>query len=54
MAKSPDTFKSFVNRERGRLTRARDSALNRKNKLDQELSEIESELSAIEAYEQAK
>jgi DNA-binding transcriptional ArsR family regulator len=54
MAKSPDTFKSFVSRERTRLTRARDSAVNRKNKLDQELSEIESELSAIEAYEQAK
>ena len=54
MAKSPDTFKSFVSRERTRLTRARDSARNRKNKLDQELSEIESELSAIEAYEQAK
>ncbi len=54
MAKSPDTFKSFVSRERSRLTRARDSALNRKNKLDQELSEIENELSAIEAYEQAK
>ena len=54
MAKTPDTFKSFVSRERTRLTRARDSALNRKNKLDQELSEIETELSAIEAYEQAK
>jgi hypothetical protein len=54
MAKSPDTFKSFVSRERTRLTRARDSAVNRKNKLDQELSEIETELSAIEAYEQAK
>jgi hypothetical protein len=54
MAKSPDTFKSFVSRERTRLTRARDSALNRKNKLDQELSEIENELSAIDAYEQAK
>ena len=54
MAKSPDTFKSFVSRERTRLTRARDSALSRKNKLDQELSEIESELSAIGAYEQAK
>ena len=54
MAKSPDTIKSFVSRERTRLTRARDSARNRKNKLDQELSEIETELSAIEAYEQAK
>ena len=54
MAKKPDTFKSFVSRERSRLTRARDSALNRKNKLDQELSEIESELAAIQAYEQAK
>jgi len=54
MAKSPDTFKSFMSRERTRLTRARDSARSRKNKLDQELSEIETELSAIEAYEQAK
>jgi hypothetical protein len=54
MAKKPDTFKSFVSRERSRLTRARDSARNRKNKLDQELSEIESELAAIQAYERAK
>jgi hypothetical protein len=54
MAKKPETFESFVNRERTRLTRARDAALGRKSVLDRELSEIESELSAIQAYEQAK
>lgn len=54
MAKTPDTFKSFVSRERTRLARARDAARKRKDKIDQELSEIESELAAIQAYEQAK
>ena len=54
MAKQPETFKAYVSRERARLTRARDAARNRKNRIDQELSEIESELAAIQAYEQAK
>ena len=54
MAKQPETFKSYVSRERVRLTKARDTARNRKNRLEQELSEIESELAAIQAYEQAK
>jgi DNA-binding transcriptional ArsR family regulator len=54
MAKSPETFKSFVGRERTRLTKARDAAVNRKSQLERELSEIESELGAIMAYEQAK
>jgi len=54
MAKQPETFKAYVSRERSRLTKARDAARNRKNRLEQELSEIESELAAIQAYEQAK
>ena len=54
MAKTPETFKSFVSRERTRLTKARDAALSRKNRLERELSEIESELGAIMAYDQAK
>lgn len=54
MAKTPETFKSFVGRERARLTRARDAARNRKQQLDRELSTIESELAAILAYEQAR
>jgi DNA-binding transcriptional ArsR family regulator len=54
MAKTPETFKSFVTRERTRLTKARDAALSRKNQLDQEISEIDSELAAIMAYDQAK
>lgn len=54
MAKQPETFKAYVGRERARLTRARDAARNRKNRIEQELSEIESELAAIHAYEQAK
>ncbi len=54
MAKTPETFKSFVTRERTRLTKARDAALSRKNELERELSEIDSELAAISAYDQAK
>lgn len=54
MAKTADTFKSFVSRERSRLTRARDAARSRKNQIDRELAEIETELAAIQAYEQAK
>ena len=54
MAKTPETFKSFVSRERTRLTKARDAALSRKNRLERELSEIESELGAIMAYDQAR
>ena len=54
MAKLPETFKSFVSRERARLTKARNAALIRKNQLDRQLGEIESELAAIQAYEQAK
>ena len=54
MAKIPETFKSFVSRERTRLSKARNAALNRKNQLDRQLDEIESELAAIQAYEQAK
>ena len=54
MAKTPETFKSFVGRERTRLSKARDAALSRKNQLERELSEINSELTAILAYEQAK
>ena len=54
MAKSPETFKSFVGRERIRLSKARDAAVNLKNKLERELSDIASELAAILAYDQAK
>ena len=54
MAKTPETFKSYVTRERSRLTKARDAARNRKIQIERELNEIESELEAIQAYEQAK
>jgi len=54
MARNPETFKSFMGRERTRLTKARDAARNRKKQLDRELSTIDSELAAILAYEQAK
>ena len=54
MAKPPETFKSYVSRERNRLTKARDAARNRKIQIERELNEIESELEAIQAYEQAK
>ena len=54
MAKTPETFNSYVSRERARLTKARAAARNRMTRLDQELIDIESELTAIQAYEQAK
>jgi DNA-binding transcriptional ArsR family regulator len=54
MAKKPETFKSFVSRERTRLRKARDAAVSRKSELDRQLSEIERELAAIQAYEQVK
>jgi DNA-binding transcriptional ArsR family regulator len=54
MARKPETFKSFVSRERTRLRKARDAAVSRKSELDRQLSEIESELAAIQAYEQVK
>jgi hypothetical protein len=53
MAKA-ETFGSFIMQERTRLQRARDKALQKKAAVDQELAEIEGELAAIAAYEQAK
>jgi hypothetical protein len=53
MAKA-ETFGSFIKQERARLQKARDQALQKQADVDRELQEIESELAAIAAYEQAK
>jgi hypothetical protein len=53
MAKA-ETFGSFIKQERARLQKARDQALQKQADVDREFQEIESELAAIAAYEQAK
>lgn len=47
-------FSTFITQERERLNGLRDDALTRKQQIDQELSQINQELVAIEAYEAAK
>lgn len=49
-----DTFGAFIKQERARLQKARDKALQKKAEIDRELEELESEITAITAYEQAK
>jgi len=49
-----DTLAASIRKERGRLQKARDRALQKKKAVDQELDSIERELAAIEAYEKAK
>jgi hypothetical protein len=49
-----ETFGSFIMQEHARLQKARDQALQKQADVDRELQEIESELAAIAAYEQAK
>jgi hypothetical protein len=53
MAKA-ETFGSFIKQERARLQKARSKALQKQADVDRELQEIEGELAAIAAYEQAK
>lgn len=53
MAKS-DTFGEFVEKERTRLNDARKDALSRRAAIDDEVTAIDRELTAIAAYEAAK
>ena len=49
-----ETFQAFMKRERTRLQKARDKAVQKKAEVDQELEALERELTAIEAYDKAK
>ena len=48
------TFSAFMNKERARLDKARKDALASKSAVDRELASIERELTALEAYREAK
>ena len=49
-----ETFEAFVSKERKRLSKERDAALERKNRAEQDIKHIDRELKAITAYEVAK
>ena len=48
------TFASFITKERARLDKARKDALANKAAVERELQSIEQELTALDAYRQAK
>ena len=48
------TFETFIKKERDRLSKLREDVLSRKAQCDQELADIDKELTAISAYEAAK
>jgi hypothetical protein len=48
------TFASFIKKERARLDKARKDALANKAAVDKEIESIERELTALDAYQQAK
>ena len=48
------TFASFIKKERARLDKARKDALANKTAVDKEIESIERELTALDAYQQAK
>ena len=48
------TFANFIKKERTRLDKARKDALANKAAVDKELASIEQELTALDAYRQAK
>ena len=50
----PDTFQSFIEKERRRLARAREEAQERLKAAQEELAAIDCEEKAIEAYERVK
>lgn len=53
MAKA-DSFETFIENERARLTGRREEVIAKRSELDNELRSIERELDAIVAYERAK
>src|SRR4051812_33773209 len=50
----PDTFEAMIQKERERLTKQRDDALERRKKIDDEIAAIDIEFEAIRAYEGVK
>jgi hypothetical protein len=48
------TFANFIKKERARLDKARKDALANKAAVDKEIASIEQELTALDAYRQAK
>lgn len=48
------TFATFIKKERARLDKARKEALANKAAVDKEVASLEMELSALDAYQQAK
>lgn len=48
------TFSTFIKKERARLDKARKDALASKAAVDKEIASIERELTALDAYQQAK
>lgn len=54
MAKQADGIGSLIDKERERLTKAREDAQSRKAEIDTELSEIDKELAALDAYQAVK
>src|SRR4051812_24892339 len=49
-----ETFETMVQKERERLTKARENALDRLEKVNEEIAAIDREFEAIEAYERIK
>src|SRR3954464_13845996 len=50
----PETFEEMVERDRERLTKAREDALARRKQIDDEIEAIDREFEAIKAYERIK
>ncbi len=48
------TFETFIKKERERLSKLREDVLSRRVQCEQELADIDKELTAISAYEAAK
>lgn len=51
---SDQTFATFVQRERDRLTAEREAIFNQQQELERKLAEINKEFAAVDAYEAAK
>lgn len=51
---APEGFEGFVQQERERLEKQRQTLLDKKTDIDQQLQEIERQFAAIRAYEQVR
>jgi O6-methylguanine-DNA--protein-cysteine methyltransferase len=49
-----DTFETFIERERARLQKERDSLMEKQSEIQHQLAAIHKEMEAIQAYENAK